>query len=234
MSTQEEVRKLKETKKKEELDALKGKENLAEGASAARTHVAKEMKKSHDLAARMSREDASGPVKKRKPDQSKTTPPPGTKPKRKKTAPPKAKPQKKDKPPQGERKVPVPGDTHGCNHTGLLDLLPLERKYLQAYVKVGGWLHETPCHDCEKNEGGSDKRVLDVSDLLSVKGRGGLGVYCNCGPVGHNMLQEEEPVRKQQWACNMVLCMDCFSRRKTGMGGSGGGGRRTRRPQKLD
>jgi hypothetical protein len=80
---------------------------------------------------------------------------------------------KKVGPPQGTRKVPEAGDEYGCIHSGLLALLPLERKYLQICVKVGGWLHETPCFDCEKNEGGGDNRVLDVADLLNVKGRGG-------------------------------------------------------------
>jgi hypothetical protein len=45
---------------------------------------------------------------------------------------------KKDGPPQGTRKVPEASDKHGCGHSGLLELLPLERKYLQTYVKVGG------------------------------------------------------------------------------------------------
>jgi hypothetical protein len=141
---------------------------------------------------------------------------------------------KKVGPPQGTRKVPEAGDKHGCSHSGLLALLPLERKYLQTGVKVGGWLHETPCFDCEKNEGGGDNRVLDVADLLNVKGRGGLGVCCNCGPVGHNMMHEEEPGRKEQWACNMVFCMDCFNSRNTRMGDASDGGKRTRRKKGKD
>ncbi len=95
-------------------------------------------------------------------------------------------------------------------------------------------LYKTPCLDCAKDEGGGDKRLLDVSDLLKVKGRGELGVYCNCGPVGHNMIQEEEPLRKQQWACKMVLCMCCLSKRKTGMGGTNSRAARSRTQKNLD
>jgi hypothetical protein len=86
---------------------------------------------------------------------------------------PATKKPKKVGPPQGTRKVPEAGVECGCSHSGLLALPPLERKHLQTNVKVGGWLHETPCFDCEKNEGGGNNRVLDVADLLNVKGGGG-------------------------------------------------------------
>ena len=225
---QEAARKKKEAAKKKELDALNGRGNLAEGASAGRADVAKDIKKTHELAIKEFRRGAMDYARKRKSEKNGPATPPNNKTKKIKTAQ-KAKAPKKNAPKQGGRKVPVPGDMHGCGHSGLLELLPLERKYLQTYVKEGGWLYKTPCYDCAKSEGGGKKPVLDVSDLLNGKGMGELGVYCNCGPVGHNMDEDEEPIRKQQWACNMVLCMDCFNRRKTGMGGTNGEGKRTRR-----
>ncbi len=111
----------------------------------------------------------------------------------------------------------TPLDDHGCGHTGLLELLPLERKYLHTYVKEGGRIYATPCYDSAKKEGESENRVLNVSDLLKVKGRG-VGFYHNCGPVSHNMDHEAEPERKKQWACNVVLCMVCYNRRKEDAG----------------
>jgi hypothetical protein len=35
-------------------------------------------------------------------------------------------------PAQGKRKAPKAGDQHGCNHHGLLELLPLPKAYLEA------------------------------------------------------------------------------------------------------
>jgi len=134
---------------------------------------------------------------------------------------------------QGERKVPVPSDKHGCEHSGLLELLPIDRRYLQTYVRVGGWLYRTPCKDCgAKEEDGSHKRVMDVSTLLDLKGKREIGYYCNCGPVGHKMDGEEEPVWKQQWTCTMILCMECYDSRKISMGDEGG--KRTRHRKRMD
>lgn len=206
---------------------------------AAQVQTAKEVEKRQKKVVKMLHQGATDPTRKRKPDKPGTAQTPGNESKKQKETVLKekqnempAKTKGANKPPQGGRKVPVASDKHGCDHSGLLELLALERKYLQTFVKMGGWLYQTPCHDCAKNEAGGDKRVLEVSSLLLLKGKQELGVYCNCGPVGHKMVQEDEPVRKQQWACNMVLCMDCFNRRKTGMGDTGG--KRTRREIKMD
>ncbi len=166
--------------------------------------------------------DAMGP-KKRKPNKQGTAAPPSNKSKKKSNSIQKPKRQKIEEAAQGERKVPVPSDEHGCDdHNGLLSLLPLDRKYLMAYVKEGGWLDQRPWYDCASDEDGGDKRVLNVSSLLNMKGGKQLGVYCNCGPVAHKTVQEEEPVRKQLWACKMVLCMDCLNARTKRMPDSGG------------
>jgi hypothetical protein len=193
---------------------------------AARVQLKKESEKRQVNVVKELQLDAMGP-KKRKPDKQGTAAPPNNKPKKKRNSIQKPKRQKKEEAPQGERKVPVPSDEHGCDHNGLLSLLPLDRKHLMAHVKEGGWLNQTPCYDCARNEDGGDKRVLNVSSLLNLKGGRQLGVYCDCGPVAHKMVQEEEAVRKQQWACNMVLCMDCFDARTKRMPDSGG--RRSRR-----
>ena len=71
----------------------------------------------------------------------------------KKVAAPKAKAAAIEATPKGERKVPKVGDSHGCIHSGLLELLPLERKYLQTYMNERGWLDEATCFNCNKNEG---------------------------------------------------------------------------------
>jgi hypothetical protein len=232
MFTQEEAREKKEAAKKKQLEALKGTGNLTQQAVAAQVQTAKDIEKRQKLVVKNLHKGATD-TSKRKPDKP-TAQTPGNKSKKQKETVLKEKlkerPAKKkrlNKAAQGERKVPVATDKHGCEHSGLLELLALERKYLQTFVKMGGWLYQTPCHDCAKNEDGGDERVLEVSSLLTLKGKQELGVYCNCGPVGHKMVQEDEPVRKQQWACNMVLCMDCFNRRKTEMGDTGG--KRTRR-----
>jgi hypothetical protein len=122
--------------------------------------------------------------------------------------------------PQGERKVPIPSDSHGCAHSGLLELLSIDKKHLRAHVKVGGWLHDAPCKDC----------ALGVSCLLTGRGTREVGFCCNCGPVGHKMVTEKEPARKQQWTCDMILCMDCFNKRKLGMGDSSKRSSRRRSP----
>ena len=132
--------------------------------------------------------------------------------------------------PQGGRKVPEASDKNGCVHQGLLELLALPKAYLEVYVRVGGWLHKKPCKDCAVKEGDSAGRVLDVSTLLGLKGKNSLGYYCNCGPTGHKMVMDDEPVWKQQWSCDMVLCMPCYDERMKRMGEEGG--RRNRRQKK--
>jgi hypothetical protein len=79
-------------------------------------------------------------------------------------------------PAQGKRKAPEPGDKHGCNHHSLLELLPLPKAYLEAYVKVGGWLYKKPCKDCAEREGDGTEQVLDMSTLLGLKGRKDVGI----------------------------------------------------------
>ena len=86
-----------------------------------------------------------------------------------------------------------------------------------AYMKVGGWLHKKPCKDCAEREENGRERVLDVSMLLNLKGsKDVVGYYCNSGPVGHSMGEEEE--WRHRWTCDMVLCKDCFSERETTLG----------------
>lgn len=132
--------------------------------------------------------------------------------------------------PQGGRKVPVASDEHGCRHNGLLELKPLPKAYLEAYVKVGGWLHQMPCRDCAKMESGkTSKQVLDVACLLNLKGKCDVGYYCNSGATGHKM--DDDLEWKQQWTCSMVLCMTCYTKRKSLMGE---GNKRTRRKKVLD
>ena len=121
-------------------------------------------------------------------------------------------------PAQGKRKAPEAGDKHGCNHNGLLELLPLPKAYLEAYVKVGGWLYKKPCKDCAEREGDGTEQVLDVSTLLGLKGRKDVGYYCNSGPAGHRMGEDAE--WRHQWTCDMALCMDCYAHRLTSMGSS--------------
>jgi hypothetical protein len=207
--------------KTKQLGELKSSGNLTQHAVAARVQLKKDSEKRQVSVVKELQLDAMGP-KERKPNKQGTTAPPSNKLKKKSNSVQKPKRQKTEKAPQGERKVPVPSDEHGCDHNGLLSLLPLDRKYLMAYVKEGGWLYQTPCYDCASDEDGGDKRVLNVSSLLNMKGGKQLGVYCNCGPVAHKMVQEEEPVRKQLWACKMVLCMDCLNARTKRMPDSGG------------
>ena len=127
----------------------------------------------------------------------------------------------------GKRKIPEAGDKHGCDHHGLLELIPLPKAYLEAYVRVGGWLHENPCKDCAQKEGDGKERVLDVSTLLELKGKKDVGYYCNSGPAGHRMGKDEE--WRHHWTCDMVLCLDCYARRMTSMGSC----KRTRRRKQL-
>jgi hypothetical protein len=131
---------------------------------------------------------------------------------------------------KGQRKVPTATDKHGCTHTGLLGLMALPKKYLRSYLKENGWLHNKPCRDCgvkEEGERGSGK-VLELSCLLSRKGgQDEVGYYCNCGPTGFGMDDDDE--NKAAWTCDMVLCMECYSDRKNKMGNEGGGRNRNKR-----
>ena len=233
MTKQEAGRKKRESKKKEELDARSGQGNLAQDALAAQADIRNKAKKDQEDAAKQFRKNVKAFTtdNKRKPGTAKD--PKQQSKKKKKEMIVKAKPAGIVATPQGERKVPQAGDSHGCNHSGLLELLPLERKYLQTYVKEKGWLDKVPCFDCNKNEGEKDHdRVLNVAELLQLKGKQVLGVYCNCGPVGHKMVAEEEPTRKTQWSCDMVLCLECFESRKKEMGDTDGP-KRTRRTKKV-
>ena len=68
---------------------------------------------------------------------------------------------------------------------------------------MGGWLHQAPRKDRANDEddrarNGRSKRLLQVR------------------AVGHKMAREEETVPKQQRDRDVILCMDCFNRRKLG------------------
>ena len=67
-----------------------------------------------------------------------------------------------------------------------------------------------------------------MSTLLSLK-RTDVGYYCNCGPAGHKMKMDDDPVLKQQWTCDLVLCMPCYENRKKSMMGEEGGKRSRRK-----
>jgi hypothetical protein len=144
MTAQEEGRKKREAEKKDQLDALGGSGNTAAASLAARATDAKEMKKILELASKKSRKEAADNATKWKAAQSGTAPPPSNNTKKVKQKAKRAKPPKKADPEQGQRKVPVPCDTHGCDHHGLLEFLKLERSLRRAFVKKGGWLHENP------------------------------------------------------------------------------------------
>jgi hypothetical protein len=133
--------------------------------------------------------------------------------------------------PQGVRKIPEPGDKHGCKHHGLLELIALPKTYLKAYMADGGWLHNKPCKDCAENKGNQEERVLDVSTLLKLKGKNDVGYYCNSGPTGHKMDMDDE--KKKHFTCDTILCMACYDRRKATME-SDGGATRTRRKKRRD
>jgi len=134
---------------------------------------------------------------------------------------------------QGLRQVPKALDEHGCRHSGVRDLVVLQKNYLMKYVKVGGWLHQKPCKGCadDTNEVGDRDRVMDMSTLLSLKGNNnGVGYICNCGPVGHGM--EDGNTTKEEFMCDMVLCMGCYTSRMI-KADSSDGNKRTRRKRKL-
>jgi hypothetical protein len=133
--------------------------------------------------------------------------------------------------PQGVRKIPEPGDKHGCKHHGLLELIALPKTYLKAYMADGGWLHNKPCKDCAENKSNQEERVLDVSTLMKLKGKNDVGYYCNSGPTGHKMDTDDE--KKKHFTCDTILCMACYDRRKATME-SDGGATRTRRKKRRD
>jgi hypothetical protein len=123
--------------------------------------------------------------------------------------------------PQGRRRVPTPGDASGCSHCGLRELIPCDKAWLKAYVKVGAWLHKKPCVDCSTRSEGSEQtreRVMDASVL--VKGKGpNVAWICNCGPVGHKMKDGADG--KEDYVCDMMLCLPCYGERESKMGAGG-------------
>ena len=128
---------------------------------------------------------------------------------------------------QGGWKVPKASDTHGCQHTGLRDLVVLDKDYLTSFVKRDGWLYNKPCIDCaemENDDTNNGKRILNMATLLE-KGNRVIGYYCNCGPTGHKM-KHDDPT-KQDYACDLVLCQECFNTRESKRSASTSG-RRTR------
>jgi hypothetical protein len=95
---------------------------------------------------------------------------------------------------------------------------------------------QIPCRDCaekEQNKKGNG-RVLDVSSLLSIKGRQDeVGYYCNCGPTDFGMDDDHE--YKVALTCDMILCMGCYCERTNKMSRDGGGRRkRTKRNRYKD
>ncbi len=85
-------------------------------------------------------------------------------------------------------------------------------------MKEGGWLWNVQCKDCARTGGNGDNdgTTLDLSRLIPKNGKKDVGYYCNCGPTGHEML-EEHPYKKI-YICDLVLCMGCYDKRKEGMG----------------
>jgi hypothetical protein len=45
----------------------------------------------------------------------------------------------------------------------------ITKRYLEAYVKVDGWLYQKPCKDLSEQGGDTTDRVLDLSTLLLSK-----------------------------------------------------------------
>jgi len=220
--TQEEAREKREAAKKKQLDNLTTSGKLTQHAVASEVQANKALETIRKKTVKNLYQGGND-EKKGKADKNEGAVAKSQLPKKKKAEPVLPMIQKKrrkesEKNPQGERKVPKAADKHGCRHYGLLELIPMDRKYLQAFVKVGGWLYETPCADCAKKEEGDNERVMEVASLLELKGRGGLGYYCNCGPNGHKMSEADEPGRKQEWSCNLILCSSCFNKRREEMG----------------
>lgn len=134
------------------------------------------------------------------------------------------------KPPvlQGRRRIPTPGDGHGCRHRGLRELDPCTKVWIGAYVKVGAWLHKKPCFDCA-NRGeveGTRERVLDASVLLRVRELN-VAFICNCGPIGHKMMDDDDD--KEDYNCDMMLCGPCYKEREMTLEGTDGSRRRNKR-----
>ena len=128
--------------------------------------------------------------------------------------------------PQGRRKVPTAGDEGGCKHSGLMELDACDETRIAAYVKVGAWLHKKPCVDCAgKSQKGGGEAVLDASVLLMLKQKN-VACICNCGPIGHKMEEGEEG--KEDYQCDMMLCVPCYSMRQTEMA-AGTGSKRKRK-----
>jgi hypothetical protein len=139
-----------------------------------------------------------------------------------------ARKPRKSAAPQGRRKVPTPGDASGCKHRGLRELDVCDKVWIAAYVKVGAWLHKKPCIDCAaKGEDGEEtgERVLDASVLLLLK-QPSLAYICNCGPIGHKMEEGEEG--RDEYQCDMMLCLPCYSTRDSLMTEVDGNKRRRR------
>ena len=129
---------------------------------------------------------------------------------------------------QGQRKVPMAGDPHGCAHTGLRDLMELDRAHLTCFAKKDAWLYNKPCHDSDRMETdapGFSIRVVNMPTLLE-KGNRAFGYYCNCGSTAHKMT-EDDP-NKPIYACDLVLCPGCHAKQDFNLGNSMSG-RRTRR-----
>lgn len=132
--------------------------------------------------------------------------------------------------PQGRRKVPTAGDEHGCKHRGLRELDPCNKRWIASYVKTGAWLYNKSCVDCTaKSKGdkkGEDGLVLDAAVLLHVKDSN-VAFICNCGPIGHKMMEGEEG--RDDYQCDLMLCVPCYSDRESKMDQDGGSKRKRRR-----
>ena len=111
------------------------------------------------------------------------------------------------------RKVAEASDEHGCVHSGILELKALSKQYLRFYVEEDGWLYRKPCKDCAAKDKVKKEahHVLEMSSLLTVRGKQDVGYYCNCGATGFQM--EESNEIKELYTCDMVLCNPCFSQR---------------------
>jgi hypothetical protein len=56
---------------------------------------------------------------------------------------------------------------------------------------------------------------MDASVLVKEKGPN-VAWICNCGPVGHKMKEGEDG--REDYICNMMLCLPCYSERESKMG----------------
>lgn len=131
---------------------------------------------------------------------------------------------------QGRRQVPNAGDGSGCKHHGLRELVMCEKAWMRAYVKIGGWLHNKPCVDCAAKSDGTKEtggKVMDASALLLLK-QDNVAYICNCGPIGHKMMEDEKG--KEDCQCDMMLCLPCHSERENKLG-TGSRSKRKRNPK---